>query len=226
MALVTSLLTNRILLKAIWAFWIILPYPVRKRVTTDGIRTLLYLKRVIRIYRQTGLTPPKKIFTLSFWGVPRLDPELFSLTVDGQVAHPLSLSFDDLKSYPVVNRQVTLDCVGGLRNIMTMRGASLASLLESAEPMQDADTAVFHCANGYFTTHPVADLAETEAFLAYEINGQDTPVHGFPLRLVSPNKYGYKWAKWVVRIELASGSPLGYWEQRGLPDRAWMGDIR
>ena len=226
MGLLTSLLTNRILLKAIWVLWIILPYPVRKRVTTDGVRTLLYLKRVMGIYRQADLTPPKKIFTLSFWGVPRLDPEQFSLTVDGQVAHPLSLSFDDLRSYPMVDRQVTLDCVGGLRNIMTMRGVSLASLLESAEPMHDADTAVFHCADGYFTTHPLADLAETEAFLAHQINGQDTPVHGFPLRLVSPNKYGYKWTKWVVRIELASGSPLGYWEQRGLPDRAWVGDIR
>jgi len=226
MGLLTSLLTNRILIKAIWVLWIILPYPVRKRVTTDGIRTLLYLKRVMGIYRQADLTPPKKIFILSFWGVPRLDPEQFSLTVDGQVAHPLSLSFDDLKSYPVVNRQVTLDCVGGLRNIMAMRGVSLASLLESAEPMHDADTAVFHCADGYFTTHPLADLAETEAFLAYQINGQDTPVHGFPLRLVSPNKYGYKWTKWVVRIELASGALLGYWEQRGLPDRAWVGDIR
>ena len=226
MGLLTSLLTNRMLLKAIWVLWIILPYPVRKRVTTDGIRTLLYLKRVMGIYRQADLTPPKKIFILSFWGVPRLDPEQFSLTVDGQVAHPLSLSFDDLKSYPVVNRQVTLDCVGGLRNIMAMRGVSLASLLESAEPMHDADPAVFHCADGYFTTHPLADLAETEAFLAYQINGQDTPVHGFPLRLVSPNKYGYKWTKWVVRIELASGSPLRYWEQRGLPDRAWVGDIR
>ena len=61
--------------------------------------------------------------------------------------------------------------------------------------MHDADTAVFHCADGYFTTHPLADLAETEAFLAYQINGQDTPVHGFPLRLVSPNKYGYKWGQ-------------------------------
>ncbi len=70
MGLLTSLLTNRILLKAIWAPWIILPYPVRKRVTTDGIRTLLYLKRVIGIYRQGDLTPPKKIFTLSFWGSP------------------------------------------------------------------------------------------------------------------------------------------------------------
>jgi len=30
----------------------------------------------------------------------------------------------------------------------------------------------------------------------------------------------------VVRIELAAGSPMEYWEQRGLPDRAWVGDLR
>ena len=109
---------------------------------------------------------------------------------------------------------------------MMMRGVSLAALLESAEPRPDADTAIFHRADGYFTTHPLADLIETDALLAYEINGQEAPVHGFPLRLVAPKKYSYKWAKWVVRIELASGSPLGYWEQRGLPNRAWVGDIR
>ena len=226
MALLTRILTNRILLKAMWAIWIILPYPLRRRVTTQAIRVVIYLKRIMGTGRQVELTPRKRIFTLSFWGVPRLDPERFSLTVDGQVAHTLSLSFDDLKSYPVMDRQVTMDCVGGLRNILAMRGVSLVSLLETAEPMPDADTAIFHCADGYFTTHPLADLTETEAFLAYEINGQDTTVHGFPLRLVAPNKYGYKWAKWVVRIELASGSPLGYWEQRGLPNRAWVGDLR
>jgi len=146
--------------------------------------------------------------------------------VEGCVARSLSISFDALKTYPVVDRQITMDCVGGLRNNMMMRGVSLAALLERAEPRPDADTAIFHCADGYFTTHPLTDLIETEAFLAYEINGQETPVHGFPLRLVAPNKYGYKWAKWVIRIELASGSPLGYWEQRGLPNRAWVGDIR
>ncbi len=70
------------------------------------------------------------------------------------------------------------------------------------------------------------DLIETEAYLAYAINGQEIPAHGYPLRLVSPGKYGYKWAKWVVRIELVPGSPMGYWEQRSLPDRAWVGDLR
>ena len=41
-----------------------------------------------------------------------------------------------------------------------------------------------------------------------------TGTNGLGLR-VAPGKYGYKWAKWVVRIELVAGSPKGYWEQRG-----------
>ncbi|MED5569530.1 MAG: molybdopterin-dependent oxidoreductase [Chloroflexota bacterium] len=216
MAFLTRLLTNRILLKAIWVIWIALPYPVRKRVTTEGIRVLLVLKRAIGIFRQVELTPPGKIFTLSFWGDHHLDSEQFNLTVEDRVARSLSISFGALKTYTVVDRQIT----------MMMRGVSLAALLEPAEPRPDADTAIFHRADGYFTTHPLADLIETDALLAYEINGQEAPVHGFPLRLVAPKKYGYKWAKWVVRIELASDSPLGYWEQRGLPNRAWVGDIR
>ncbi len=209
-AFLTRLLTNRILLKAIWVIWIALPYPVRKRVTTEGIRVLLVLKRAIGIFRQVELTPPGKIFTLSFWGDPHLDSEQFNLTVEDRVARSLSISFGALKTYTVVDRQIT----------MMMRGVSLTALLEPAEPRPDADTAIFHRADGYFTTHPLADLIEADALLAYEINGQEAPVHGFPLRLVAPKKYGYKWAKWVVRIELASGSPLGYWEQRGLPNRA------
>jgi len=215
-AFLTRLLTNRILLKAIWVIWIALPYPVRKRVTTEGIRVLLVLKRAIGIFRQVELTPPGKIFTLSFWGHSHLDSEQFNLTVEDRVARSLSISFGALKTYTVVDRQIT----------MMMRGVSLAALLEPAEPRPDADTAIFHRADGYFTTHPLADLIEADALLAYEINGQEAPVHGFPLRLVAPKKYGYKLAKWVVRIELASGSPLGYWEQRGLPNRAWVGDIR
>ncbi len=63
-------------------------------------------------------------------------------------------------------------------------------------------------------------------FWPYAVYGREIPGLGFPLRLTAPGKYGYKWAKWVVRIELVPGSPKGYWEQRGLPDRAWIGDIR
>ena len=91
MAFLTRLLTNRILLKAIWVIWIALPYPVRKRVTTEGIRVLLVLKRAIGIFRQVELTPPGKIFTLSFWGHSHLDSEQFNLTVEDRVARALSI---------------------------------------------------------------------------------------------------------------------------------------
>jgi len=224
--LLTRLSTNRIVMRAIWLPWILLPYPLRKRATSAGIWALLLLKRAMGVQRRHAPTPTKNLFTLSFWGVPRIAPEQFTLTVDGNVNCPLRLSMDDLKNFPVVDRQVTLDCVGGPRNIMAARGVSLAAVLDRAEPMPDVATAVFHCADGYFTTHPVKDLMETEAYLAYAINGEEIPAHGYPLRLVSPGKYGYKWAKWVVRIELVPGSPMGYWEQRSLPDRAWVGDLR
>ena len=217
------------LLRAIWLPWILMPYPLRKRATSAGIWSVLLLKRSTGVDRSQGQdtpTPTKKLFTLSFWGVPRITPEEFTLTVDGNVNRPLRVSLDDLRNFPVMDRQVALECVGGLQNIIAARGVALAAILDRVEPMTNASTAVFHCADGYFTTHPLKDLLETEAFLAYEINGQETPAHGYPLRLVAPGKYGYKWAKWVVRVELAMGSPMGYWEQRGLPDQAWVGDLR
>jgi len=35
------------------------------------------------------------------------------------------------------------------------------------------------------------------------------PARGFPLQLVAESKYGYKWAKWVVRIEVVKGEVKG-----------------
>ena len=191
-----------------------------------GIWCLLALKRVMGIERRRGLTPSERMFALSFWGVPHVDTADYALTVNGGVGASLSLSLQELEGLPVVERQVTLDCVGGSRNNAVMRGVSFEYLMLRAEAQSDTRTAVFHCADGYYTTHPVADLISTQAFLAYAVNGREEPDYGHPLRLVAPEKYGYNWAKWVVRIELTAGSPQGHWERRGLPDRAWVGDAR
>ena len=48
---------------------------------------------------------------------------------------------------------------------------------------------------------------------------------GYPLRLAIPGKYGYKWPKWIERVELTGTERKGYWEGLGLPDRADVGDI-
>ena len=67
-------------------------------------------------------------------------------------------------------------------------------------------------------------LLERDAFLAYSVNGEAVPKLGYPLRLAIPGKYGYQWAKWVVRIELVSDDRMGHWAKLGLPDRGDIGD--
>jgi len=47
---------------------------------------------------------------------------------------------------------------------------------------------------------------------------------GFPYRVVSEGKYGYKWAKWVTRIELSDNTNFrGYWESNGYNNNAAAG---
>jgi DMSO/TMAO reductase YedYZ molybdopterin-dependent catalytic subunit len=47
------------------------------------------------------------------------------------------------------------------------------------------------------------------------------PERGFPFQLVAESKYGYKWIKWITKIELSDNTNYqGYWESRGYPNDA------
>ena len=218
--------TNRHLLRLVYYPWIVLPRRPRRAATIAGVWGLQVFKRARGIHRRWEPTSPSKLFSLSFWGVPRVNVATYTLTVDGSVERPATFTLAEIQDLPAVERDVSLDCVNGSRNNYTMRGVPFADLMERAGAKEEVFTAIFHCADGYFTTHPVLDLLKDGAFMAYAINGVGDRDHGYPLRLVAPGKYGYKWAKWVVRVELVPGSPKGYWEQRGLPDRARIGDTR
>jgi len=58
--------------------------------------------------------------------------------------------------------------------------------------------------------------------LAYKMNDVVLPVdRGFPFQLVAEDKLGYKWIKWVTRIEVSDDEDYeGYWEQRGFTNEA------
>jgi DMSO/TMAO reductase YedYZ molybdopterin-dependent catalytic subunit len=45
-------------------------------------------------------TPTRDLFVLCHLGVPLLEADSWSLTIDGLVARPLRLTFSDLKAYP------------------------------------------------------------------------------------------------------------------------------
>lgn len=204
--------------------YVAVPYPLRRPLTVVTLMAILVAKRFLNRNRPAP-TPRDRLYTLSFWGVPEVDPSAFRLRVHGRVEQSLELTLPEIEERVDVDRWVTLDCVGGTRNVVRMEGVSLERIWEEAGAESDADTAVFRCADGYHEAAPLSDLREHGAFMAVRVNGEAIPEMGHPLRLAFPGKYGYKWAKWVTEIELVPGPAQGLWEALGLPDRADVGDI-
>ncbi|MFQ6013229.1 MAG: molybdopterin-dependent oxidoreductase [Thermoplasmata archaeon] len=221
---VTNALVGGDALGLLHDIYLAFPYPARRILTVLGLMAALVLKPWINRGRPFPTTRDR-LYTLSFWGVPALDATRYRLHVHGQTVRELALSLSDLEGLADTDREVVLDCVGGTRNVVRMRGVSLRQILAMAKPQGSGKTAVFRCADGYREAASIGDLLQHDAFLAFQVNDEGIPSMGYPLRLAFPGKYGYKWAKWVTEIELVEGSRKGTWESVGLPDRANVGDI-
>ena len=217
--------SNRLALRTLYYLWVAFPLPLRKPLTAAALLGILGMKKVTGVNRDNEPTPMESLGIRSFWGVPAIDVEQYVLEVGGEADRPLRFTHGELLELDAVVRPVRMDCVGGFRNNSTMKGVPLAVLFKAAEVTPRAESAVFHCADSYYTAHRVSELLDNDAFLAYEINGQRINKFGYPLRLVAPGTYGYKWAKWVVSIQLVRGWPKGYWEEKGLPKRGKVGDV-
>ena len=216
---------NATLLRFLAFLWKAIPFRARRGVTYLFIKIVLWEKKLLKTDEQTAITAIKHLGSLAYWGFPKVDLNTFSLTVDGAVNNPLSLSWPDLQALHLVNRQVRMDCVGGFRNNTMMAGVSVPELLDMAIASSQAKRVVFHCLDGYYVSLEIKDLREREAFLASTTNGEELPKFGFPLRLAIPRKYGYQWAKWVNRLEVVTDDRKGYWAKLGLPDRGDVGDV-
>lgn len=218
-------MSSRLFTRVVYWLWIFFPYFLRKPLTALGLLWILGMKKVFRVNQRDEMTPTEKLGNLSFWGVPEVDLDDYRLRVGGLCDNELELDFEAILARPAVERPTRMDCVGGFRNNSVMKGFLLADLVSESSPMPGAETAVFRCADDYFTTSRLSDLESAEALLVYEINGERLARFGSPLRLAIPGLYGYKWAKWITDIDIVGGFPPGYWEKRGLPKRGRVGDI-
>jgi len=153
----------------------------------------------------------------SIKGVQRIDRDAYRLAVGGLVSKPLSLAYEELLALPRAERVVTLNCVEGWSVRVYWEGFRLSELLDRAEVAGSATTLILYAADGYSTTIPLADARAKDMLVAYRMNGLELPPErGFPLQLVAEDKWGYKWIKWIERIDLSVESDFrGYWEERG-----------
>lgn len=155
-------------------------------------------------------------------GPQDVDRTTYRLKVDGKVASPATYRYEDVLSKEATyTKVVTLDCVEGWSVKVLWEGVLLADLIERAKPAAGAVTVVFHAVDGYSTSLPLDYILTNKILLAYKMNGIEIPKErGFPFMVVAQDRWGYKWCKWVNRIELSDDPKyMGYWEQRGYSQR-------
>lgn len=127
------------------------------------------------------------------------------LEVIGRVAHPMSLSYDQVLQLPSRPRIARLDCTIGWYTDQAWRGVRLRDLLDTAGIGAGATAVRLSAEEGY--SHSLTLNEVEHVLLATHVGGEPLEhEHGFPLRAVVPTHRGWFWVKWLRKIEV-----IGRW---------------
>lgn len=173
------------------------------------------------------LTPIRQQNTNALRGTQIIDRETYRLTVDGLINTPLSLSYAELQAYPQISKLMDLECVEGWDFTAKWTGPALGDIFSTAGVKPEAKIAIFYTADALegYTSLDLGYINERNIILALKLNDVTLPAdRGFPFQVVAESKFGYKWAKWVTRIELSDNTNFrGYWETAGFNNNADVG---
>jgi hypothetical protein len=172
-------------------------------------------------YAPAPITPNTSFFTLSIDGTPQVNISAWALVVDGRVDNSLTFTYANFTSLPNATIVARLQCVSGPSGTAEWTGIALDTILGMAGVQPGSMDVVFYGADGYTSSLAWPSQNSSDVLLAYMMNGEPLPAdQGSPLRVVAPNELGYKWVKWVYRIEVVDYDYRGYWESRGWSDYA------
>jgi len=107
-------------------------------------------------------------------------------------------------------------CVEGWDYIGQWSGVNLRHFLERVGADLTAKYVSFKCADTYYGSIDMATALHPQTILATKYAKQPiADPFGFPLRLRTATKLGFKNPKWITAIEVTNTYPGGYWEDRG-----------
>jgi DMSO/TMAO reductase YedYZ molybdopterin-dependent catalytic subunit len=180
---------------------------------------------VDRVFRVNGFDPPS---TAAYASYVQDQYRSYRLVVDGLVDQKQTFTLAELRAMPQHTQITRHDCVEGWSAIGKWRGVRVADVLAMVKPQQGARYAIFYCMDSdeqgtpYYESLDLHEAAHPQTILSLDLNDAPLdPAHGAPVRMKIPTQLGYKSAKWVNRIELASAYTKvyaghgGYWEDQG-----------
>jgi DMSO/TMAO reductase YedYZ molybdopterin-dependent catalytic subunit len=149
--------------------------------------------------------------------VPEFDRATWRLRLYGLVDAPFELTFDELRALPSTQWRGDIHCVTRWSKKATQwRGVRFADLVARARPLPEATHVLQYADNAYTTNLPLATMMGDDCLVAYEFDGQALePIHGGPVRMLVPQRYFWKSAKWIKSFEFLDHDEPGFWEKRG-----------
>jgi DMSO/TMAO reductase YedYZ molybdopterin-dependent catalytic subunit len=148
---------------------------------------------------------------------PDVNIKNWKLQVDGLVDNPLSLDFSGFMALPQIEDVSDIHCVTTWSRYENhWAGVAASQLLDIVQPTDQARHVILHSYDGYTTNITLKSFADPDVLLAHSWEGAPlTLEHGGPVRLVVPQWYFWKSAKWIKRIEFSAQDRPGFWEVRG-----------
>jgi DMSO/TMAO reductase YedYZ molybdopterin-dependent catalytic subunit len=147
----------------------------------------------------------------------------YRLTITGLTATTRVLTYRKiLANHQHYTKVVTLNCVEGWSVKLLWEGVLVRDLIRESGVDPRANTVVFTAHDTYTTSFPLSYMMNNDILMAYMMNNVTLPSErGYPFELVAEDKWGYKWIKWIEKIELTDNPNYrGYWET------AWIFELR
>lgn len=177
----------------------------------------------VREYNGTELGSINDFRIEAINGVQNINVSSYRLVVSGLVQNETVFTYDDVVSkHTNYENVVNLHCVEGWEVTALWQGVRVNDLLEEAGYDQNAQVIIFYAQDGYTTGLPLSYIVDNNIMIAYKVNNVTLPPEeGFPFQLVAEGKLGYKWIKWITRIEVSNDTSFrGYWESNGYDNNA------
>lgn len=175
-----------------------------------------------------GQTRTRKWPVLDAHGTPHVDPATWSFGIDGLVEHSMKWSLEEFMRLPAVKVYADFHCVtrwSRLDNIWS--GVSTRELARIVEIKPEAKYVLASAYDrGWTTNLPLEHFLAEDSLIAWSHDGRPIPPdHGGPVRLIVPQLYAWKSAKWIKGLSFLAEDTAGYWEKGGYHMRGvpWNG---
>ena len=175
-----------------------------------------------------GQSRTKKWPVLDAHGTPEVDLATWSFATEGLVENKLEWSLDEFMQLPAVRVYADFHCVtrwSRLDNVWS--GVSTREIARLAGVKPEAKFVLALAYDyGWTTNVPLEFFLKEDSLFPWSHDGQPIPPeHGGPVRLIIPQLYAWKSAKWVKGVRFLENDAAGYWEEGGYHMRGnpWNG---